>query len=183
MKIKSSVEHTINCNLAKMTADDSLAYRQLSMDALATPDDQKLHIQLFPHSPSGSAQAPLPFVFAPVELFLSPGVVYSIGRKIDKVKTSKTISRDDRASNNVLVDAEQPCINFRSKVVSRAHAELWVGKDLQVYFRDIGSSSGSFLNHLRLSPSGKESRPYPLAPEDVIQLGVDYQGRQEGLYY
>eukprot|EP00842_Homolaphlyctis_polyrhiza_P006830 jgi/Hompol1/736/HPOL_000930-RA len=72
-------------------------------------------------------------------------------------------------------------IAFRSKVVSRAHAEIWVGKDGQIYFRDVGSSSGSFLNRLRLSPSGKESRPYPLKSGDIIQLGVDYQGRTEAM--
>jgi len=33
---------------------------------------------------------------------------------------------------------------------------------------------------MRLSPSGKESRPYPLKDGDIIQLGIDYQGRQEG---
>jgi pSer/pThr/pTyr-binding forkhead associated (FHA) protein len=44
----------------------------------------------------------------------------------------------------------------------------------------VGSSSGSFLNRLRLSPSGKESRPYPIQSGDIIQLGVDYQGRQDG---
>ncbi|KAJ3312874.1 hypothetical protein HDU76_002783 [Blyttiomyces sp. JEL0837] len=48
--------------------------------------------------------------------------------------------------------------------------------------RDVGSSSGTFLNRLRLSPSGKESRPYPIKSGDVIQLGVDYQGRQEEIY-
>lgn len=36
------------------------------------------------------------------------------------------------------------------------------------------------MNRLRLSPSGKESRPYPINSGDIIQLGVDYQGRQEG---
>lgn len=51
-----------------------------------------------------------------------------------------------------------------------------------MYFRDVGSSSGTFLNRLRLSPSGKESRPYPLKAGDIIQLGVDYQGRQEEIY-
>jgi hypothetical protein len=73
-------------------------------------------------------------------------------------------------------------ISFRSKVVSRSHAELRIDKDGQVFFRDARSSSGTFLNRLRLSPSGKESRPYPLKSGDIIQLGVDYQGRQEEIY-
>jgi len=33
---------------------------------------------------------------------------------------------------------------------------------------------------MRLSPSGKESRPYPLKDNDIIQLGIDYQGKSEG---
>lgn len=33
---------------------------------------------------------------------------------------------------------------------------------------------------MRLSPASRISRPYPLRQGDVIQLGVDYQGRQEG---
>jgi len=53
-------------------------------------------------------------------------------------------------------------------------------KKKKLYFRDIGSSSGTFLNKLRLSPSGKESRPYLLRSGDVIQLGIDYHGKKEG---
>ncbi|KAI9339606.1 hypothetical protein BDR26DRAFT_803087 [Obelidium mucronatum] len=70
---------------------------------------------------------------------------------------------------------------FKSKVVSRGHAEMWL-RDGQVYLKDTGSSSGTFLNKMRLSPSGKLSRPYPLKDGDVIQLGIDYQGRQEDIY-
>lgn len=70
---------------------------------------------------------------------------------------------------------------FKSKVVSRSHAEIWF-KDGQVYLRDVGSSSGTFLNDLRLSPPSKMSRPYPLREGDVVQLGVDYQGRTEDMY-
>ncbi|KAI8852985.1 hypothetical protein BC829DRAFT_440295 [Chytridium lagenaria] len=70
---------------------------------------------------------------------------------------------------------------FKSKVVSRNHAELWM-RDGQIYLRDTGSSSGTFLNRMRLSPSGKLSRPYPLKDGDLIQLGIDYQGRPEGSF-
>ncbi|KAF9907957.1 hypothetical protein BX616_000278, partial [Lobosporangium transversale] len=41
---------------------------------------------------------------------------------------------------------------------------------------DTKSSSGTFLNHARLSPPGVESKPTLLKDGDVIQLGVDYQG-------
>ena len=52
-----------------------------------------------------------------------------------------------------------------------------------MYLKDIGSSSGTFLNKMRLSPATKVSRPYPIREGDIIQLGVDYQGRTEGLQF
>ncbi|KAJ3002936.1 hypothetical protein HKX48_002022 [Thoreauomyces humboldtii] len=86
------------------------------------------------------------------------------------------------AASPPIVKRRADYVAFRSKVVSRTHAELWVGRDGTVYFRDVGSSSGTFLNRLRLSPSGKESSPYTLKNGDVVQLGVDYQGRIEEIY-
>ncbi|KAH9975431.1 hypothetical protein BGW80DRAFT_1457716 [Lactifluus volemus] len=61
---------------------------------------------------------------------------------------------------------------FKSKVVSRAHAEVW----------DTKSSSGTFLNHVRLSPANQDSRPFELRDGDTLQLGVDYQGGTEDIY-
>jgi pSer/pThr/pTyr-binding forkhead associated (FHA) protein len=71
---------------------------------------------------------------------------------------------------------------FRSKVVSRAHAEIWVEGGGKFLIRDTKSSSGTFLNHVRLSLAGSESRPFPLKDGDVLQLGVDYQGGTEDIY-
>jgi Zn finger protein HypA/HybF involved in hydrogenase expression len=34
---------------------------------------------------------------------------------------------------------------------------------------------------MRLSPSGKESRPYPLKQGDVLQFGVDFKGKNESM--
>ncbi|KAJ2815318.1 hypothetical protein GGI24_006093, partial [Coemansia furcata] len=47
---------------------------------------------------------------------------------------------------------------------------------------DTKSSSGTFLNHMRLSPPGQESRPHPLHDGDILQLGVDYQGGSVDTY-
>ncbi|KAH9919455.1 SMAD/FHA domain-containing protein [Epithele typhae] len=58
---------------------------------------------------------------------------------------------------------------FKSKVVSRAHAEIW-------------SSSGTFLNHVRLSTANNESRAHEIKDGDMLQLGVDYQGGTEDIY-
>ncbi|KAI9206411.1 uncharacterized protein BJ171DRAFT_566746 [Polychytrium aggregatum] len=123
--------------------------------------------------------------------------------------------------------ADQPAgkhrVWFKSKVVSRTHAEMWIKagqyasmllppsastpsrmspikavatiaahviNDLgsaiydrhKIYLKDVGSSSGTFLNRLRLSPTSKISRPYPIRDGDLIQFGVDYQGRNEDVY-
>ena len=52
--------------------------------------------------------------------------------------------------------------------------------DGTVQIKDVGSSSGTFLNRLRLSSSGKESKPFTVKSGDLIQLGVDYQGKEDG---
>ncbi|KIP11284.1 hypothetical protein PHLGIDRAFT_27997 [Phlebiopsis gigantea 11061_1 CR5-6] len=71
---------------------------------------------------------------------------------------------------------------FKSKVVSRAHAEIWVEAGGRFFIKDTKSSSGTFLNHVRLSPANTESRPSELKDGDLLQLGVDYQGGAEDIY-
>ncbi|KAF9019970.1 hypothetical protein BDP27DRAFT_131120 [Rhodocollybia butyracea] len=109
----------------------------------------------------------------------------------------------DRSGNNTLpngggVNNNNPNsfkLAFKSKVVSRAHAELWVETTSsgpapgapnaaapKFFIRDTKSSSGTFLNHIRLAPAGQESRPYQLKDGDLLQLGVDYQGGSEDIY-
>lgn len=71
---------------------------------------------------------------------------------------------------------------FKSKVVSRAHAEIWAETGGKFFIRDTKSSSGTFLNHVRLSAANTESKPFPLKDGDILQLGVDYQGGAEDIY-
>jgi hypothetical protein len=82
----------------------------------------------------------------------------------------------------VLVSHNKTCVTFQSKVVSRLHAEIWCDSSGQVLIRDTKSSSGTFLNRMRLSPSSTTSRPFPLRDGDTLQFGIDYQGGQENLY-
>ncbi|KAJ1822603.1 hypothetical protein LPJ75_000342 [Coemansia sp. RSA 2598] len=91
------------------------------------------------------------------------GTVLKVGRFTEKV--SQQMSR----------------IAFKSKVVSRSHAEIWT-ENGQFYIKDTKSSSGTFLNHIRLSPPSVESRPHPLHDGDILQLGVDYQGGTLDIY-
>jgi hypothetical protein len=71
---------------------------------------------------------------------------------------------------------------FKSQVVSCANAEIWVESGGRFLIKDIKSSSGTFLNHSRLSPTNIESRPYQIKDGDILQLGVDFQGGVEDVY-
>ncbi|KAF9065078.1 hypothetical protein BDP27DRAFT_1366679 [Rhodocollybia butyracea] len=99
--------------------------------------------------------------------------------------------RDIGAYNNY--DPRLLKIHFDSKVISRAHAELWLeassGSDAslapgapKLFIRDTRSSTGTFLNGRRLAAAGDESRPFELKDGDLLQLGVDFQGGNEDIH-
>jgi pSer/pThr/pTyr-binding forkhead associated (FHA) protein len=73
-------------------------------------------------------------------------------------------------------------IVFKSKVISRAHAEIWVESGWKLFIRDTGSSLGTFVNSSRLSPSGEVSQPFQLRNRDVLQLGAPYQDEVEDVF-
>ncbi|KAF9969940.1 hypothetical protein BGZ65_011506, partial [Modicella reniformis] len=109
------------------------------------------HIRIVPH-----LDAPRSLHFEVVDKDVPEGFVLKIGRFTDKQSLPNRVT-------------------FKSKVVSRGHAEIFTEQG-KFYIRDTKSSSGTFLNHARLSPPGVESKPAQLKDGDVIQLGVDYQG-------
>ncbi|RPA75657.1 hypothetical protein BJ508DRAFT_331859 [Ascobolus immersus RN42] len=103
--------------------------------------------------------------FSPIERLLhAPGEIVRVGRYSDR-------------------DATKPdCpVGFKSKVVSRRHCEFWCDGG-QWYIKDVKSSSGTFLNHIRLSPPGQESKAYPVNNGDIIQLGIDFKGGEEQIF-
>ncbi|CAO3612648.1 unnamed protein product [Cunninghamella blakesleeana] len=115
------------------------------------------HIRIVPHLDTSQS-----LVFNVIERDISEGTIIKIGRFTDKYLSPTRIT-------------------FKSKVVSRGHAEIFI-KNGKFYIRDTKSSSGTFLNHVRLSPPNQESRPFALTDGDVVQLGVDYQGGTEEIY-
>jgi pSer/pThr/pTyr-binding forkhead associated (FHA) protein len=128
----------------------------------------EIQFQLIPVSENPTK----PAIGEVVDRKIQEGVILTIGRQVIK---------DGQPVNNGNKQQSQDNIWFHSKVVSRIHAELWM-KNHQLYIRDIGSSSGTFLNKMRLSPSGKESRPYPMKQGDILQFGIDFKGKIEDIY-
>jgi len=99
------------------------------------------------------------------------------------LKNASTIVRVGRYSERDTPTAEENSlpVGFKSKVVSRRHCEFWCASG-QWYVKDVKSSSGTFLNHVRLSSPGVESRPYPVNDGDVVQLGIDFKGGEEVIF-
>ncbi|EDR02899.1 uncharacterized protein LACBIDRAFT_308099 [Laccaria bicolor S238N-H82] len=63
---------------------------------------------------------------------------------------------------------------FTLRVVSCVHADIWVEPGAKFYMKDTESSTGTFLNNVRLSPVNTELRPYQIKDGDILQLGMDY---------
>jgi hypothetical protein len=61
---------------------------------------------------------------------------------------------------------------FDSKVLSRAHAEVW-SEENKVFIKDVKSSNGTFINGERLSPESAESDIFELHTDDVVEFGID----------
>lgn len=101
---------------------------------------------------------PLNDTFVPKQIKLAPA-------------SSRNRIKIGRYSNNKSVPSPMNGY-FDSKVLSRAHAEVWCEND-KVYIKDIKSSNGTFINGTRLSPESQESEPYELHNEDVVDFGID----------
>ncbi|EIE79644.1 hypothetical protein RO3G_04349 [Rhizopus delemar RA 99-880] len=124
-----------------------------------TTNQAKVHIRIVPSIDNPSRS----LIFNIIERDLEAGHVIKIGRFTDKSSLKNHIS-------------------FKSKVVSRSHCEIWLNNDGKVQLKDTKSSSGTFVNHVRLSPANQESRAAEIRDGDLIQLGVDYQGGYEEIY-
>jgi len=66
---------------------------------------------------------------------------------------------------------------FESKVLSRAHAEIWNDKG-KVLIKDVGSSNGTFINGKRISEEGQASASFELHTGDVLEFGIDIKNEE-----
>lgn len=141
-------------------------------DAQSSPKPKhKATIRFFPYSDSYQSSRPsLPFV--PITRTLpSESCVIRVGRYSE---------RDGIPVPNPTEPSDAP-VGFKSKVVSRKHCEfLYVNN--QWHIKDVGSSSGTFLNHMRLSQPNMVSRLYSIKDGDIVQLGIDFRGGEEMIF-
>ncbi|KAJ6144953.1 Zinc finger RING-type [Penicillium chermesinum] len=146
----------------------------------ATPDTaasssskpkQKAVIRFFPYTDTYQSSRPsLPFV--PISRTLpSESCVIKVGRYSE---------RDGVPVPNPTEPSDAP-VGFKSKVVSRKHCEF-LYMNGQWHVKDVGSSSGTFLNHMRLSQPNMASRLYSIKDGDIVQLGIDFRGGEEMIF-
>ncbi|KAK3934924.1 E3 ubiquitin-protein ligase DMA2 [Diplogelasinospora grovesii] len=96
------------------------------------------------------------------------------------IRVGRYSERDSQPNVPQNVPSAAP-VGFKSKVVSRRHCEFWY-EGGKWYIKDVKSSSGTFLNHIRLSPPATESKPFPVNDGDIVQLGIDFKGGEEMIF-
>ena len=134
------------------------------------PADQMPTIKFIPHQDTRSSKPSL--AFAPTSRTLPhEGCVIRVGRYSERDMSPGAAPNGPSAAP----------VGFKSKVVSRRHCEFWCSQG-QWYVKDVSSSSGTFLNHIRLSQPNTESRPFPINDGDIIQLGMDFRGGEESIF-
>ncbi|KAI5251819.1 SMAD/FHA domain-containing protein [Aureobasidium subglaciale] len=140
--------------------------------AQVAPSDKKEapSIRFIPHHEPRASRPSLTF----------PIVTRTIAAAGQRVKVGRYSERDQAADGAASAKTAAP-VGFKSKVVSRRHCELWCDNG-QWFIKDVKSSSGTFLNHVRLSSPGMESRAYPLNDGDIVQLGIDFKGGEEVIF-
>lgn len=151
------------------TLEDPLAEEDSKLPDNGIDKDGFFSVRLTPLIDYSSSASGL--YFSPVIRKIKPDSNISIGRYTEKNKTAAHAPQGSSAP-----------IVFKSKVVSRTHALFQCNEDGQWFLKDCKSSSGTFLNHIRLSPASQALTMMPLIDGDIVQLGMDYRGGTEEVY-
>ncbi|KAL4930952.1 FHA domain protein [Aspergillus undulatus] len=144
----------------------------VSRAATSSPRSKKgATIRFFPHQdPSQSSRPSLPFI--PISRTLPSDSC--------NIRVGRYSERDGLPLPNPSEPSDAP-VGFKSKVVSRKHCEF-IYSNGQWHIKDVGSSSGTFLNHMRLSQPNMPSRLYTIKDGDIVQLGIDFRGGEEMIF-
>ncbi|KAL7945814.1 hypothetical protein V8C42DRAFT_44758 [Trichoderma barbatum] len=111
-----------------------------------------------------------------------PPVSRTLSNGAEIIRVGRYSERDSHALSSVPgSQAAAAPVGFKSKVVSRRHCEFWY-ENGKWFIKDVKSSSGTFLNHIRLSPPSQESKAFPVNDGDIVQLGIDFKGGEEMIF-
>ena len=143
---------------------------QPSSNLSGHPQDQMPTIRLIPHQDPRSNRPSLAF----------PPTSRTLPHEDCVIRVGRYSERDTNSNPPPNTPSSAP-VGFKSKVVSRRHCEFWCSHG-QWYIKDMKSSSGTFLNHIRLSQPSVESKPFPVHDGDVVQLGIDFRGGEEMIF-
>lgn len=141
-----------------------------SNDPPPPPQSSLPSIQLIPHQDPRVARPSLTF----------DTITRTLPGDSSIIKVGRYSEKDTPTENTPVGPSEAP-VGFKSKVVSRRHCEFFYSNG-QWYVKDVKSSSGTFLNHIRLSQPGVDSKPFPVNDGDIIQLGIDFKGGEEMIF-
>lgn len=111
-----------------------------------------------------------------------PPISRTLPTGTETVRVGRYSERDSQSMSNMPGNLPSAApVGFKSKVVSRRHCEFWY-ENGKWWIKDVKSSSGTFLNHIRLSPPSQESKPFPVNDGDIVQLGIDFKGGEEMIF-
>lgn len=111
-----------------------------------------------------------------------PPVSRTLSNGTEVIRVGRYSERDNHALAGVAGNQTSAApVGFKSKVVSRRHCEFWY-ENGKWFIKDVKSSSGTFLNHIRLSPPSQESKAFPVNDGDIVQLGIDFKGGEEMIF-
>ncbi|EAA57591.1 hypothetical protein AN6908.2 [Aspergillus nidulans FGSC A4] len=158
-------------NSALDSPDPVITSNSASSGSSGSKSKRGATIRFFPHQdPSQSSRPSLPFI--PISRTLPSDTC--------NIRVGRYSERDGLPQPNPSEPSDAP-VGFKSKVVSRKHCEF-IYQNGQWHIKDVGSSSGTFLNHMRLSQPGMPSRLYTIKDGDIVQLGIDFRGGEEMIF-
>ena len=155
---------------ANGSSGDRTASSPASANLVGHPQEQMPTIRLIPHQDPRSTRPSLAF----------PATSRTLPHEDCVIRVGRYSERDSNPNPPPNIPSSAP-VGFKSKVVSRRHCEFWCSHG-QWYIKDMKSSSGTFLNHIRLSQPSVESKPFPVHDGDVVQLGIDFRGGEEMIF-
>ncbi|KAJ6475697.1 hypothetical protein C8R47DRAFT_1220536 [Mycena vitilis] len=114
-----------------------------------------------PYPPQTNASFPALHLYPLDESFVPKRIALGAGQRVKIARPPNTKTQPGERNGY-----------FDSRVLSRQHAEVWeeAGK---IFIKDVKSSNGTFINGERLSLEGRESEPYELKSDDILEFGVD----------